>query len=331
MLRAVLKEKHPRMALGDIAYRFHVSLHDLQTVLNRHGYPEQRAMASAAARLEAEGAIAAPAPDDDSDAEAGGVLLKVRVGDLHTDPANVREELTDIDELADSIAEVGLLQPITARRHNGRLIVVMGHRRLAAVQKLRWTHVDTIVRADMRPDHVLAAMLIENGQRTDLDPIEEARALARLKAQLEEAAGPDRKVSDAEVGAKIGRNQVYVSGRLALLALTLEEQTAIRAGQMNIGDGVRRGRINSGNVRPTGSTGHPHLGIEHNLAAKARARCQRLAHKGKGRNSVGGVACGECWESVIRADERQHAHKISTQLGECVSCGQPVEKAKASA
>lgn len=57
---------------------------------------------------------------------------------------------------------------------------------------------------------------------------------------------------------------------------------------------------------------------------EVNATRQRLAHP-KGRK-VGGMACGECWESVIRADERESAQALSGQLGKCVTCDSPVEK-----
>ncbi|MDN4173947.1 ParB/RepB/Spo0J family partition protein [Nocardioides sp. SOB77] len=244
--------------------------------------------------------------------------------DLHPDPNNPREDVGDVTELAKSMAAAGLLQPIIARRDTdtGRLIVVAGHRRLAAAQQLKWGRVPTVVRRDMAPDRVLAAMLIENGQRAGLDPVEEGRALAKLR--------DDHGISShAELAHLIGRTQVYVSSRLALLALPTEEQEQLRAGQMNLGDAVRRGRVASGRVRQPGSTGHPHLGVEHDLAARARARCRRLKHKAGGRNSVGGVACGECWESVIRADEREHLHQQSNHRGRCVLCDTTRQEAQA--
>lgn len=249
-------------------------------------------------------------------------LLDVLVTDLHPDPNNPREDVGDVIELAKSMAAAGLLQPIIARRdtETGRLIVVAGHRRLAAAQVLKWQRVPTVVRRDMAPDRVLAAMLIENGQRAGLDPVEEARALARLR--------DDQGItSHADLAMLIGRTQVHVSGRLALLALPLEEQEAIRAGQMNLGDGIRRGRLASGRVREPGTTGHPHLGTEHGLSNQAAARCRRLKHKRGGRNSVGGIACGECWESVIRADEREHLNQQSNQRGRCVLCDTEPTKA----
>lgn len=245
-------------------------------------------------------------------------LVDARVADLIPDPDNPREDVGDVTELANSMAANGLLQPIVARRHTGdtgrtRLIVVAGHRRLAAAQLLRWATVPTIIRADMRPDAVLAAMLVENGQRAGLDPIEEARALSRLQCE------GGRNLSHAELAHRIGRTQVHVSGRLSLLALSPEDQDLLRAGEMNLGDAVRKARVLAGRVR-AGSTGHPHLGSEHDLASRVRARCRRLNHKRGGRNSVGGVACGECWETVIRADERERLNTQSNQRGRCVLC-----------
>ncbi|GAB3889019.1 ParB/RepB/Spo0J family partition protein [Terrabacter terrigena] len=299
-----------------------------------HGYPSTAALRTAAAQLihlgqaditvdqsggrvtptPSAGRAAKPAAPMPGAGDEDALLLEVLVTDVHPDPDNARENVGDIRELAASIEAAGLLQPLVVRRHQGRLIVVAGHRRLAAVKHLGWQRVQVIVRAGMRPDDVLAAMLIENGQRADLDPVEEARALRRLKAQL---GG----ISDAALGARIGRSQAHVSSRLAILSLPIDEQEMLRAGQMNLGDAVRRGRLASGKVGKPNSTGHPHLGVDHNLGRLARARCIRLGHKSKGRNSVGGVACGECWESVIRADERDQAHARSAQLGHCVTCG----------
>lgn len=118
-----------------------------------------------------------------SPATALAGFARVPVADLHPSPNNPRETLRDIDELALSIREVGLVQPIIAQKIPGKpgFQIIAGHRRHAAVIRLGWDDVPTIVRRDMLPDAELLAMLVENGQRAGLDPIEEARALNRLK------------------------------------------------------------------------------------------------------------------------------------------------------
>lgn len=264
----------------------------------------------------------APSSDDWEDWATG--LHEVRVAQVLPNPNNPRERMTDIDELASSVRENGLIQPIIVQQKPGvGLEVIAGHRRLEAVKQLGWFSVEVLVRKPMRADSELLAMLVENGQRAGLDPIEEARALARLKAQLG--------CSDGELAKQIGRTQVHVSNRLALLALPIEQQEEIRAGQLGIVAGTQQGRVAAGKVRPKQSTGTPHLGWEHDLAKLAKARCHRLQHKKGGRNSVGGTACGECWESVIRADERQQLQQRAATTGKCALCDTPIDPAEAAA
>lgn len=317
MIRAVLAEQHMRFVIAPVADRFHVRLDDLQHILHQAGYPDRDAMKACVARLEASGTDEPMTSTAAAAGTAGGrTLVELEVAKVNPDPDNPRENLTGIDELADSIVEVGLLQPIVVRRGAaGRYFVVAGHRRLAAVKRLKWAKVPVIVGGEMRPDHILAAMLIENGQRADLDPIEEARGLHRLKAQLE--------CNEADLATRVGRSLSHVNGRLLLLQLSPEDQAAVRAGHLGITAASQKARVDSGRVR-NGAVGRPgvgHLSIAHELASRAQARCTRLEHtRGKGKG-VGGVACGECWESVIRADEREHLQELISKTGTCSTCG----------
>lgn len=316
ILNAAIEAKHS-WEHPNLAHRFGLTLVELQALLKANGYPDVQRMRLRIQALAEDAAAAvetAPEPEQadlDPAGQGGSHLESVLVEHLHADPNNPRSEITDVEDLADSIKSVGLLQPIVARRDGSHLVVVAGHRRLAAVRHLRWTHVDVIVRAPMRPDHVLAAMLIENGQRAGLDPIEEARALHKLKHDHGFS-------SDSALGELVGRNQVYVSGRLALLSLSAEDQEQVRAGQMKLVEARHRGRLNSGKVRKTGVSKNWHLGPQHPLAARVKARCIRLEHS-RGR-TVGGMGCGECWEEVVRADERTRLLEASHD-GPCPTCG----------
>lgn len=340
MIQAVLDSPHPRIALPTIALNFHVTLAELQTVLQRAGYPDTNRMKAAAVRLRGEAVEVTDQADTDDATEVRPETKKfarVAVDELHADPQNLREHVTgvkptdptpnsgyhdavdDIEQLADSIREVGLLQPIVVRRDGNRLIVVAGHRRLAAIRRLRWTHVDVVINPPMRPDHVIAAMLIENGQRRDLDPIEEARGIRRLKTEHD--------LTDLKLSRKIGRSQAYVSSRLALLTLTAEQQEAVRTGDMGKTAGANLARLQSGKTKNS-SKGHssvPFFGPTNELAVRAQARCKRLGHRLK---IAGGVACGACWESVIRADERDHLQTVNATASDCTTCGQPIDHTK---
>jgi ParB family chromosome partitioning protein len=240
-------------------------------------------------------------------------LAAIEVTRIKPSPNNPRENLTGIAELASSIREVGLIQPIVVQRVNGGLQIVAGHRRFAAVKRLGWKQVPCLVRRDMLPDEELLAMLVENGQRTDLDPIEEGRALQKLKS-----GG----LTDIEIARKIGRSQPHVSGRLALLALPLEEQEELRHGMVGITAAIKKARSDAGKVRKSRkpSRNPSHLGAIHPLAGRAKARCQQLHAKNGRIKGVGGIACGECWESVIRADERSTAQHRLAETGACPTC-----------
>lgn len=234
-----------------------------------------------------------------------GGMAAISVLNIEPSPNNPRLGLNDIGELALSIMENGLIQPIVVQPETTDSAlepvfrIVAGHRRFAAATSLGWQTIPCIIRKPMRDDEELLAMLVENGQRAGLDPIEEARAMARLKHELH--------ISEAEVARRIGRQPSHVSGRIALLALSIEEQEQIRAGVTTLTEATVKARIQSGRLRPAsvGRSGVGHLSAAHPLASKVKARCLHLKHSKGGAKSVGGVACGECWEAVIRADERE--------------------------
>jgi ParB family transcriptional regulator, chromosome partitioning protein len=325
---AIVKLLVRGMALG-LVVKANPHLDDelIRRVADDHGYPSVAKLERALTQLESgqapsltattvvEPTVTAPRADHQPEQRSG--LYDVRVEDLQPSPNNPRERMTDIPDLAASIREAGLIQPIVAQRLDDgeTLQIVAGHRRHAAVKMLGWEKVPCIIRKTMRPDAELVTMLIENGQRAGLDPIEEARALNHLKVT--------HHLTDRQVATKVGRTQPHVSGRLALLSLSWEEQEQIRNGQLMITEGTRLGREASGKVKPgaIGKRGPAHLAAHHPLAAQAKARCIRLKHsRGRG-TSVGATACGECWESVIRADERQHLHQVSATNGACGLCG----------
>lgn len=230
-------------------------------------------------------------------------LAAVPLGQLRPSPSNPRDHLDGIDELAASIRENGLIQPLVVQRIPGstQLQIVAGHRRYAAVLRLDWARVPCVIRRDMLPDEELLAMLVENGQRANLDPIEEARALRRLT---------DAGIPQPEVARRVGRPTSWVKSRLMLLQLPQREQDQVRAGHYSLtyAHGLvraareeqrRRTQPTARPVgRPKGAKTKPYFGDTHPLAITARARCDH-----RGTPKVGGVACGPCWEAVIRLDQ----------------------------
>jgi ParB family chromosome partitioning protein len=131
-----------------------------------------------------------------------------------------------LQELADSIREQGIVQPLIVRAQGANFELIAGERRWRAAQMLGLTEVPAIVRqADDRAALELA--LIENLQRENLNAIEEAQGYAQLIGQFQ--------LTQEEAAAKVGRNRVVVANALRLLKLPLEVQAWVREGRLSVG------------------------------------------------------------------------------------------------
>jgi len=127
------------------------------------------------------------------------------IASIQPSPRNPRQHVDDVGELAESLKSHGLLQAIVVRRCGATYEVIAGHRRLAAAKLLGWSDIAATVREETA-DQAYVLTLVENLQREDLTPKEEASALAVL---VHERGWTTRQVGDA-----IKRNHTYVSRRL---------------------------------------------------------------------------------------------------------------------
>lgn len=305
--RAVVERLLRGESLAQVAMTVGIHRHRVEETAAWSGYPDTDKMRAALADLPGGDHPAAAA--DAADAVPARELARVAVADLHPDPDNLRADVGDVSELAATMREVGLLQPIVARRSGPRLVIVAGHRRHAAAQLLGWETVECVIHAPMSADDVLVAMLVENGQRAALDPIEEARAINRMRKA--------RGMSSVEVGAQLGRSQSWVDMRLSLLDLPTAWQDKVRRGEVGATHAAAVAREKAGKTRPAHARWH--LSDAHPLAARVRARC-RSEHP-KGARMVGSVGCGACWEGVIRIDERRQLQDALAATDRCPTCG----------
>lgn len=115
-------------------------------------------------------------------------------------------------ELADSIRAHGLLQPLLVRRASDGFELIAGERRWRAAQEAGLTRVPAIVRSSVEDDESRILGLIENLQREDLDPIEEARGIERLVTSFG--------LTHEEVASRLGRTRVAITNALRLLSGT---------------------------------------------------------------------------------------------------------------
>jgi ParB family chromosome partitioning protein len=133
-----------------------------------------------------------------------------------------------LDELAESIRAQGIIQPIVVTSiGSGSYTIVAGERRWRAAQRAGLTVVPVVVRQVRDDRQLLELALVENVQRADLNPIEEAEAYRTL---IENFA-----LSHEEVAARVGRNRATISNALRLLKLPLAVQDLLRAGRLTAG------------------------------------------------------------------------------------------------
>ncbi|WP_238786271.1 nucleoid occlusion protein [Bombilactobacillus mellis] len=138
-----------------------------------------------------------------------------------------RRQFDDVqlNELAQSIQVNGLLQPIIVRLNDDQKYeIIAGERRFRAVELLNWEKIPAIVR-DYSNQESAALALIENLQREDLNPIEEAQAYQQLE-QMEQLPQKD-------LARKLGKSQSYVANKLRLLKLAQPVQQAIISGTIS--------------------------------------------------------------------------------------------------
>jgi len=138
-----------------------------------------------------------------------------------------RFDAEPLSELAESIRKHGVLQPLLVRRLMDGYELIAGERRWRAARMAGLAAVPAVVRKDTQSDESLVLGLIENLQREDLDPIEEARGLHRLTEEFG--------LTHEEVAARIGRNRVSVTQAMRLLSASPAVQSAVGAGAISAG------------------------------------------------------------------------------------------------
>jgi len=152
------------------------------------------------------------------------LVYSIAIGQVRPSARNPRHRLEGLDELADSLQEYGLLQPVVVRRVEDGHELIAGHRRVAAARQLGWTEIAAVVREET-DDQAYLLTLTENLQREDLTPKEEAEALEVLVRE--------RGWTTRQIGQAIKRSHIYVSRRLrvfedpALAPLVLENKLAV--------------------------------------------------------------------------------------------------------
>jgi len=157
-----------------------------------------------------------------------GEVQKIRIGSILPNPMQPRRNFVqaELEELASSIEENGLLQPIVVRAAAANYELIAGERRLRAVGILGWDEVPSIVR-EASDKTLLVLALVENLQREALNPLEEAEGYASLGEQFDMKQG--------EIAAAVGKNRSTVANLLRLLKLPVSVRRLVEHGSLSAG------------------------------------------------------------------------------------------------
>ena len=169
-----------------------------------------------------------PAPEPAADENTADRVLRVPLDSVVPSPMQPRKTFRDeqLDELVESIREHGVIQPLTVRRVGGKLELIAGERRFRACQKLGLKEVPVIEREASDRD-VLEMALIENLQREDLNPLEEAEAYARLAKEFA--------MRQEDIAKRVGKNRATVANSLRLLELAPDVKSLLAQGRLTTG------------------------------------------------------------------------------------------------
>ncbi len=171
----------------------------------------------------------APALPPESTDAPGQRVVEIDISDIEPNPHQPRTEFDPdaVDELAQSIREKGIIQPVTVRQFGTGYQLIAGERRLRAARQADLQTVPALIRNVGTDEEMMEISLIENVQREDLNPIEEARA---YRALMEECY-----LTQEEVAQKVGKNRSTVANTLRLLNLSSEVREALQTDQISMG------------------------------------------------------------------------------------------------
>jgi len=159
-----------------------------------------------------------------------GALKSIPVAQVIRNPFQPRQEFdpAELTELEESLKASGLLQPITVRRRPGKdgFELIAGERRLRAARKLGWKEIPAIIK-EIDDRTLLTLALVENLQRTDLNPIEEGEGYHQLANQFG--------LTQQQIAETVGKDRTTVANMLRLLQLPSVARQLLQDGHLTMG------------------------------------------------------------------------------------------------
>ena len=172
---------------------------------------------------------AAPSPASTAGSASEAPFREIRIDQIVPNPRQPRRDFSDaeLQELQLSLQASGLLQPIAVRpRNDGKFELIAGERRFRAATRLGWSTIPAVIR-DVSDEQLLSFALVENLQRADLNPIEEAEGYRQLIN--------DFGLAHQQVAQAVGKDRSTITNALRLLSLPEDVQRLVRDGSLTLG------------------------------------------------------------------------------------------------
>ena len=166
----------------------------------------------------------------DLEEKSGGQIEQVSLYDIDTNPDQPRKTFDEekLKELAASLKRHGVVQPLIVKRNGMRYTIIAGERRFRAARLAGLSTVPVLV-SDLDENTIMEVALVENIQRENLNPIEEAAAIRLLMEQHD--------LTQEEVSARIGKSRPAIANALRLLSLEKPVTEYIKSGKLSAGHG----------------------------------------------------------------------------------------------
>jgi ParB family chromosome partitioning protein len=173
--------------------------------------------------------IEALIPETKEEEKRGKRLMELEIERIKPNPYQPRErfDLKKLNELANSIKEKGLIQPVVVRKTPSGFELIAGERRLKAAKNLGLKLIPALIMENLGKAGMLEITLVENVQREDLNPIETARGYQRLSSEVG--------LSQEEISNRVGKERSSIANTLRLLNLPEQIQEMILEGKLSEG------------------------------------------------------------------------------------------------
>ncbi|NLC10936.1 MAG: ParB/RepB/Spo0J family partition protein [Firmicutes bacterium] len=164
----------------------------------------------------------------DGEGEKGLMNTEIEIDNIKLNPYQPRKKIDEnkLLEMAESIKEMGVVQPILVNKSKDGFVLVAGERRLRAAKKAGLKKIPAVV-GSFNKQQMVEIALVENLQREDLNPLEEAAAFKQLLQEFS--------LTQEELAKRVGKSRSYIANSIRLLSLEPEIQAKIIAGNLTVG------------------------------------------------------------------------------------------------